>query len=206
MLQELYHHLFNSTSLNIITIYFPHTDFTSHVYTAQSQEYFGAMKLLEKIIQALERHPTVSMGETAIVVTSDHGQVRLPKGSQNVKVSNADVQEHANQGFSIGTSGRTLHVYYKSEVGQRNSEQYLSRFFSTEQNGIIIDQKDALKLLGPTKPSPNILQRLGQKVVIIDEGFYLDYPEVVLYGEGKDLLAQHGGLSRNELKVPFFII
>ena len=206
MLQELYHHLFNSRSLNVIGIYFPHTDFTSHVYGAQSKEYYGSMKLLESIIMALERHPTVTMGETAIIVTSDHGQCKLPTGEQNVKVSRADVQEHNNKGFSIGTSGRTLHVYYSTETGQRNAEDYFSKYFSNEKNGMVLDQSEALKLLGPSKPSDNFLQRLGQKVVIVDENFYLDYPEVVTFGEEKDLVAQHGGLSKNEVKVPFFII
>lgn len=206
MLQELYHHLFNSRSLNVIGIYFPHTDMTSHLYTAQSKEYLISLKLLESIIKGLERHPTVNMGETAIVVTSDHGQVTLPTGSQNVKVSQSDVKTHREKGFSIGTSGRTLHVYYGDERGQRNAEDYLAQYFNNERNGIILTQEEALKLLGPDKPSENYLQRLGQKVILIDENFYLDYPEVVTYGEEKELRAQHGGLSKRELKVPFLLI
>ena len=206
MLQELYHHLFNSRSLNIIAIYFPHTDVTSHMYTAQSKEYTMSMKMLESIIMALERHPTVSLGETAVIVTSDHGQVTLPKGEQNVKVSHQQVEEHKNKGFTIGTSGRTLHVYYSDELGQKNAEEYLNHYFSNEKKGIILDQKEAIKLLGPVTPPENYIQRLGQKVVLIDENFYLDYPEIVHYGEEKELRAQHGGLSQRELKVPFLIL
>lgn len=206
MLQELYHHLFNSRSLNVIGIYFPHTDMTSHLYTAQSKEYLMSMKLLESIMKGLERHPTVAMGETAVVITSDHGQVTLPTGKQNVKVTHGQVLEHQQKGFSVGTSGRTLHVYYYDERGQRNAEDYLAHYFDNEKNGVILTQEEASKLLGPSEPSENYLQRLGQKVVLVDENFYLDYPEVVHYGEDKELKAQHGGLSKRELKVPFIII
>lgn len=206
MLQELYHHLFNSRSLNIICIYFPLTDITSHIYTAQSKEYYNSMKLLESMIMALERHPTVTMGETAVVVTSDHGQCKLPTGDQRVRVSHADVKEHNEQGFSIGTSGRTLHVYYSTESGQKNAENYLEKYFGNGKNGLILEQQEAMKYLGPNKPSDVYLNRLGQKIVLVDENFYLDYPEVVHFGDEKELLAQHGGLSQNELKVPFIII
>lgn len=206
MLQDLYHQLFNSRSLNLIAIYYPQTDIFSHLYTAQSKEFFMAMKSLESLIKALERHPTVTMGETAIIVTSDHGQVPLPTGDQNIKVSKKQVQEHSDQGFSIGTSGRTLHVYYKDEHGERNAENYLHQYFSNEKNGIILDQQEASGLLGPIQPTDIIKQRLGQKVVLLDEGFYLDYPEVVRFGQEKELKAQHGGLSYKELKVPFLII
>ena len=165
-----------------------------------------SIKILESIIMALERHPTVSLGETAVIVTSDHGQVTLPKGEQKVKVSQQQVEEHKNKGFTIGTSGRTLHVYYSDELGQKNAEEYLNYYFSNEKNGLILDQKEAIKLLGPVTPADNYIQRLGQKIVLIDENFYLDYPEVVQYGEEKELRAQHGGLSQRELKVPFLIL
>ena len=205
MLQNIYHDLFNSQDLNVFVVYFPHTDYTSHLYTAQSPQYLASMKLLETIIKALENHPTVGLGETAIVVTSDHGQVTLPKGDNRVAVSKKDVYYHNFLGFSIGTSGRALHVYYDSEKGERNAEEYLSQYFSNSKNGIILDNNQASKLLGPKIENELYKKRLGEKVVLMDENFYLDYPEVVLY-DGKEILGQHGGMTKREVKVPFFII
>ena len=191
--------------LGVYTIYIPHADHASHAFGRTSKQYYESLQMVRLLMDELIQIEPIKQDEAAMVLTSDHGQLDLPeKGSPNrITVSEAEAREHRKEGFVIGTSGRSLHVYH-SENAQDRVNQFLEQLGLFGDNGITLSSKEALSLLGPEVKKSSIT-RFGNKIVLFSDDFYLDYPTIVPFGDDHDLKAQHGGLSPTEVKVPFFI-
>lgn len=204
--QEL---LYPVADIQFFVLYFPHTDYMSHIFGAKTKKYTQALSLIAKAVEHLSLHPKIISGDAVLIITSDHGQVDLPKISspKRVQITPKNVLEHNKQGFFIGNSGRLLHIYYNTEKGGKNAEEFINKYFAHQNNGIVIEQKEATQLLDSTPNlQPEFVSRFGKKIVLMDENFFLDYPDIVPYGDTKLLQAQHGGLTPREVKVPFIII
>ncbi len=197
-----------SFDLQLFTFYFPHADHASHYFGSKSKEHEQALYLLGQLLRTLTRHSSVLSGDTALVLTSDHGQVDLPKlGSKHrVVIENSFFKELRERGLILATTGRMLQLYYQDDAAaDRECERFFEKIAEIQDHIQVLDKKEVISLFGPTMPSEDILSRIGDKIILMDEHVFIDCPPIVPYGPDLPLKADHGSLTPREVKVPFII-
>ncbi len=190
----------------IHSIYLPHPDHASHYFGNNSKEYKNSVKLVEDLAIKIKQ----IFPESLILVTSDHGQVNLPKpNSKNrPKLSKKEIFNLKRQGVILGFSGRTIHFYYDKEKSHSVNavDNFFEKYRLNEENAYFIEINNQYKEIIGHSPSRNALEKLGNMVVIFSENFYLDHPATAETPHDNLLIAQHGGLTLRELKVPFILL
>lgn len=176
-----------------VAVYIGYADHYGHEMGPHSREYAAAIRGIEQIIGAALSHPKVQAGNTLVIMTSDHGQSELDHEISRW-LSEEEVENFAKEGVVLSTSGRVLHAYTKDlEKGRKILEDL------ADGKGVVIDQGTALELVGSGKWG----DRIGDLLLVMDDGFVCDVPEVVKYGESEDRhKGQHGSLSVSEVFVP----
>lgn len=180
----------------LTAFYYPHTDYAAHHFGPESDQYKQAIDGLEQVIGYVSKHPKVQNGSTLIVLTSDHGQVQIDH-SISKWMTRDEWKEHKNKGNLLSSSGRVIHGYDLNN--DPDATKTLLEEMSDEK-GIVIDRKKAIELSGGSDKFAN---RFGDYLLIYEDNYMYDVPEIVQYGEDEGRLhGQHGSLTKKELYVP----
>jgi hypothetical protein len=195
LVQKLLENL-NDDSNGVIGAYIGTADYMGHIHGPSSQEYVSAISGIEQLIQLLLSQPIVISGDTLIILTSDHGQVDIDHEISKY-FSYDDVKQLQKQGITLSTTGRVIHVYAKDP--QINIEEKLKEI--VDDKALVISSHEALELFGG--PETKFKERIGDYLIICQDKYIFDVPEVIKY----DLLdiklkGQHGSLTKEELFVP----
>lgn len=180
-----------------IAVYIGYADYFGHSHGPKSEEYVGAIKGVEQALGLLLSQQKIINGRTLIVLTSDHGQSQINHDISKW-MERLEWEQYTKAGFELSTSGRTIHLFCKNN-DLRGGRELLEAIGG--ENGHVITGREALALLGDDKGDWK--DRIGDFVLLYEDGFIHDIPESVKFGdyEGK-LLGQHGSLTKEELYVP----
>ncbi|MDH5402048.1 MAG: alkaline phosphatase family protein [Candidatus Heimdallarchaeota archaeon] len=179
----------------LIAIYLGDADIAGHGYGPDSAYYKGAVQGIERLVSTVTQHPKFKDGSTIGALTADHGQVQV-----NHEVSQwmdwETWRSIRNEGVTLSTSGRVLHAYCEPRAldkGRMKLEELAN------SRGYVIDKKDAISMSGG---NDTFEMRYGDFMMIMEDGYLADIPEIVPLGDPMHLHGQHGSLTPKELFVP----
>ncbi|RMG30181.1 MAG: hypothetical protein D6732_16795 [Methanobacteriota archaeon] len=176
-------------------IYLGMADHLGHRHGPESNEYVHAIHAINQFVKNLVA--TLAGTSTLILLTSDHGQSQLDL-KQCRFMNRAEWAEHKARGVTLGTSGRVIHSYADDpDRSLRVLEQLANG------RGLILTGNEALDLMGAKVCGDNFLKRVGSHVLMFEDGYIHDVPEVVeLEHYDTPHKGQHGSLSTKEIFVP----
>lgn len=184
-------------------------DTISHVYGPGSDEYFAELSLLTYLLKTelLQKLDGKTAKETLLLITSDHGAVRvnpeettylnyLPKTVLNLK-NGADRKPIMPTG-----SPREVFLHIKEGKLAETKEWLVSKIGDKAK---IIETKEAAErgFFGSGTPSGEVLERIGNLLILPcgNETVWFESSET----DKLTYLGQHGGLSGQEMLVPFCV-
>ncbi|MHA2028615.1 MAG: alkaline phosphatase family protein [Candidatus Kariarchaeaceae archaeon] len=182
-------------SNQLIAVYVPYADYAGHGYGPESEQYTQAIRGIEQGIQMIIQHPKVQNGSTIVAMTSDHGQSQVDHSISKWMDRNT-AESHQKNGIHLSTSGRVLHAYCREDKIDQGAA-LLNQF--ADNKGLVIDKKEALSLAGGVN---DYSARIGDHLMLMEDGYLFDIPEEVVFGQEIKLHGQHGSLSDKELYVP----
>ena len=176
-------------------LYWGELDELQHVYGPEdprvAQEYFVFLRAMLRFLQRARSH---GKGDTLFLLTADHGQV------SSVPEPSADIRRHPEflQMLHLLPTGESRMPYlylkpgFEARVLAMMEELYPGQF-------IAVDSEEALEagLFGAEPYHAQIRSRIGDKVLLARENYYLFWPD-----KENLLLGRHGGLNRKEMIVP----
>ena len=187
-----------------ILAYWDTLDTTSHVYGPNSEEVKAAIRSLFYSLKTefLDRVNNDSTKKTILLVASDHGHHTL------VKEKTVIISDHQKlfQDLQIPPTGSSRAPYLYPKPGRLESvKDYLSKHFGDCFH--LLESKEALNrgLFGRGKISDQTLNRIGELLVIPNEGSSLYYP-YRQHRSDQVLKGGHGGLMKDEMIVPLLIL
>ncbi len=183
-----------------VWVYWGQVDHLSHLYGPDDEraveEFVNISTSFERLF--LERLSSAARRDTLIILTADHGQINTPK-DPNYELRNHPELE------------RCLHILPTCENRQMNlfvrpgMEDSVKEYFQRTWPGKFIPL-DPIKVLnsglfGPGEAHPRLFDRLGDMMVLTRENAYLWWSS-----QENFLLGRHGGLSPEEMLVPFLAV
>ncbi len=192
------HSKLNRDDPQLLAVYLGVTDHFGHRHGPESKEYEQAIRAVETYVQQVISHPKVKDGSVAVVLTSDHGQSQI----RDLKAMTKETwKSHKSSGVLLGSSDRTIHAYSEDPDRAYGVLESLS-----SGHGIILDNEKARKLMGVDRCGSTFAHRLGDYVLLFEDGYLHEVPAVApaeTYPAPHK--GQHGSLSERELFVPVCI-
>lgn len=188
-------------------VYFAEIDSAEHTYGPQSAEVVAELSIISSILQNefVEKIETKLAEKVAILLTADHGQVPVnPKKTiyldkvagfvKNLKVS--------PQGNMIPPSGSARDVFVHAKTNKIES-QFKLLTENLKRRAQVLKMEDVVNqgLFGTGKMHPKFLSRVGNILILPNDYntvWYRFTPDTKF-----NLLGYHGGLSREEMMIPF---
>jgi hypothetical protein len=132
---------------------------------------------------------------TLILLTADHGQITTRKNSHN-NLSNHPGLARRLHILPTGEN-RLAYLYVRPGQGEATSDYIESTW---PGQFVLVDPAAAVNagLFGPGEPHPRLFDRLGDVIVAACDKAYLWWAE-----KENRLIGRHGGLSPDEMLVPF---
>jgi hypothetical protein len=190
-----------------IYAYVDDLDIIEHIYGPYTDEYSSQLSLLSYALQGefLGKLEKRAAQDTLLLVTSDHGQVNIAP-NETIYLNNFPELEQAflkgTKGNRVLPTGSARDVFLHVEADKRGDMQW---FLSDKLAGKaqVMSTKEAieLELFGMGKPSKEFFDRVGDLLILPYNNHTVWYEHV----KGKKLhfLGYHGGLTKEEMLVPF---
>lgn len=194
-----------------IHVYLDSLDSTAHKYGPESEEYHRELSsissLLEKVF--LKQANNIA-GETLIIVTADHGQIRVAPGEtiflDEYKWLTDSLQENREKMpvFPAG-SLRDLFLHIKPEKLDEVN-QLLSEGLKGRAKVFRVDEMVKMGVFGVGIPSQEFISRAGNLVVLPYQGSSIWYRNPGLEPHRSlGYRGHHGGLNEEEMFIPFAV-
>ena len=190
-------------------VYWDAVDSISHTYGSQMEQYFAELNgffylLQEEFIQKIEKNLAK---EVSILITSDHGQVNVdPKqtiylNQYSKVVDNFQVGPSGNKILPWG-SPRDVFLAIKPEKLDKVFE-FLTK--TLQDKAIVMKTERALEkgLFGQGDLHKKFRNRIGNILILPQNNLTVWYE--YFKDEKFDLLSMHGGLSSDEMLIPFAV-
>ncbi|MEJ2010948.1 MAG: hypothetical protein P8X64_01860, partial [Anaerolineales bacterium] len=134
---------------------------------------------------------------TLLVMLADHGQLTTRKDPNYELASHPSL---ARRLVMVPTGENRLAYLYLRPGQSEAVEEYLTKTWSGAFQ--VLNSTYALEtgLFGPGEPAPQVTDRLGERTVISLHDSYLWWAS-----KENPLIGRHGGLSEQEMLVPFFV-
>ncbi|MBN2544113.1 alkaline phosphatase family protein [bacterium] len=189
------------TKKNFVFTYWGAPDGISHVYGATSDRFLTDLDYLSEIInnEFVAKLSPATRKETLLMVTADHGQVDIPHLIMTT--------EHPEllKNLVVPPIGeyRASYLYIKpgkvDEVDAYFKEHFRDKIVTW--NSLEMMRKG---LFGSEGGTEKIESRIGDLIALSREGYCLRYPFPQSNRPWIDV-AHHGGLTENEIFVPFIV-
>ena len=173
--------------------------YTSFVDTAEHQRGTDskavrrALKLVQTRIETLAEK---LVGRARIIVTADHGQIDIPLEGQTVLANDDPLLDLL---LIPPTCEPRIPAFHVRQEQHATFEQQFRERFAEHFALLAIDEADELRLFGPEPLSRETRRRLGDYV-----GVALG-PYALLYRPEHPMIGFHGGLQRDEMRIPLII-
>jgi hypothetical protein len=177
--------------------YWGDLDELSHRYGPDNERVAAEFESFSQVFETcfLNRLSPVGRKDTLLIVTADHGLVTTPK------YQTYDLRYHPRleQALHIQPTGENRLAYFYVRPGQVDSvRSYLESAWPGQFTVITARQALQAGLLGPGEVYHRLPDRLGDLLVIAHGEAYLWWAE-----KENPLLGRHGGLTPQEMLVPF---
>jgi hypothetical protein len=183
-----------------VWVYWGQVDYLSHHYGPDDERAIEEFVNLSTSFkrQFLERlSPTARRG-TLLILTADHGAIATPKDPRYEFRNHPELE-------------RCLHILPTCENRQMNlfvrpgKQEAVREYFQRTWPGkfTLVNPAEAVNagLLGPGERHPRLFERLGDMMVIAHNNAYLWWSN-----QDNFLFGRHGGLSAEEMLVPFLAV
>lgn len=174
-------------------VYWPHLDRLGHEFGAGSAQWLAGLAQVDRLIQALL---TELGGESALIVTSDHGMVNVDPASRVPLESTPGLRDDI---VHIAGEPRMRHVYCREGSAADVRDRWASILGDRAQ---VLDREQVIAtgLLG--RVDPFLADRIGDVVAIARGGTVLASHVDPLVSA---LIGQHGADSVDEMLVPALV-
>lgn len=135
-------------------------------------------------------------GKTLVILTADHGMIATPKNADLELRSHPELGEYLHM---LPTGETRLPILFTRPGNEKKLRRFLYQTWGDAFTAIPTDTAIRGGLFGTAKPSRQALERLGDTILVANGANYLWWPS-----KENHQLARHGGLSRQEMLVPFF--
>jgi predicted AlkP superfamily pyrophosphatase or phosphodiesterase len=143
----------------------------------------------------LKRLSPAERRDTALVLTADHGQINTPMEARYELSRHPDLAARLH----ILPTGENRLMYLYSRPAQSEAlRSYFAQAFPDQFAFLDPARAVELGLLGPGTPHPRLLERMGDLIVAARGHAYLWWAD-----QKNSLIGRHGGLSEDEMLVPF---
>ncbi len=188
-------------------VYVSDVDTIEHSYGPYTDEHYSQLSLLSYALQKefCEKVSKKAASETTVMFTADHGQVNVnPRDTIYLNSLRLEKMLRKDRGNTILPSGgaRDVFLHVKDEYRDRVFERLLWRLGGRAR---IVETKEAIKegLFGINRPKKRFLERVGD-ILILPYGNRTVWYEHIK-GVKFDFLGHHGGLTKEEMLIPFGI-
>ena len=192
-------HISEARDKTFTYLYFPRLDSEAHMYGITRPQ---VHRILTEVDREIERLHSIVGDKARIVVTADHGFLDAPPPKRHTLRISRQLQPL----FRLMPSGdaRIMYLYTLDWARERARRYFEQRF---EQVFMVVDMEDAIKLqlFGPTEPTEEARERLGDLVVISSGADILEYNASRGSGRMLQLNGHHSGLSPDEMLIPIVI-
>ena len=193
-------HILESEGKTFTYLYSSRVDSEAHMYGMTRPQVQHALSEVEREIERLAR---LVGNKARIVVTADHGFLDAPPPKRHTLRVNRQLQPM----FRLMPSGdaRVMYLYTLEWARERVRRYFEQRF---EQVFMVVDMEDAIKiqLFGPTEPTDETRERLGDLVVVSSGADILEYNASRGSGRMLKLNGHHSGLTPDEMLIPLIIV
>jgi len=185
----------SSPTLNYV--YCSELDTLGHLYGPSNErlklEFSNMSILIERFINRMR---SIRKSKILFVMTADHGQIDTPKNPEMNLINHPKLMD----ALTIKPTGENRFTYLYNHPGMLN---LVTDYVSNKWKGLfnVIPAEEILKsgLLGPGKIHRTTRERAGDLIVIPNENVYWWWVD-----KENLMLGRHGGLSPEEMLVPFF--
>lgn len=190
-------------------VYFGDVDSIDHEYGPGTEEHKAELSTLSEVFERelISKIDSKTADETLIIMTADHGQLNiLPKKTiyLNKYAKLAKNFRRSRNGRVILPTGspRDVFLHIKSDKIDETLD-YLSKKLGS--NARVIKTSDAIKdgLFGIGNPTKEFRERVGDLLILPNKNNTVWYEHVK--GKKVKFLGHHGGLTRDEMLIPFAV-
>jgi len=190
-------------------IYVGDLDSMEHKYGLHTEEYYTELSVISFLLkkELLEKIDRKVAKETILLITADHGQLNvLPKETiylnKYQKLVNAFQESKKKRKILPTGSPRDIFLHIKPN---KLDKIYNFLFSKLKEKAKIIKMDKAIKsgLFGIGKPKKEFYDRVGNLLILPYSNRTIWYEHIK--GKRFDLLGMHGGLSEDEMLIPFGI-
>lgn len=186
-----------SEARRFIWVYWSEVDHYSHSYGPDNERTQAEFRAFSQTFQDLlfrSLTPAARQG-TLFILMSDHGQIATPKNPH------FDLRNHAEfvRRLHLLPTGENRLIYLYPRSGQLEAVRaWVEKTWDWQFTSLHPIAAVNRGLFGPGKPHPRLLDRLGDLILVSRGDAYLWWG-----AEENPLLGRHGGLSPEEMLVPF---
>jgi len=183
----------------LIWVYWGEVDHYSHLYGPDDErpaaEFATFSQTFEKLL--LNQLRADIRNETLLILTADHGQISTPQNPRYELRNHPDLLRRLH--ILPTGENRFQYLFVRPEQVKAVQEYYMRTW---PGQFTFLDPSRAVQegLFGPGKPHAQLYDRLGDTLALARENAYLWWA-----GKDNPLLGRHGGLSPDEMLVPFLM-
>ncbi len=190
-------------------VYWPQVDSVEHRYGPHTEEHLVELSMLSHLFKAelLDRLDRRAAERTLLLLTADHGQVRV-QPEEIVYLNDyppvVDAFERSPKGKPIPPTGspRDVFLHLKPEC-QATTMAFLAEELEGRAQVLTVDQAEGLGMFGVGEPSPYFRSRAGNTLILPYDGHHVWYRHTP--GRTFELRGHHGGLTEAEMLVPLVV-
>ncbi len=182
-----------------IWVYWGEVDHYSHLYGPEDErpaaEFANFSQTFEKLL--LNQLRADIRNDTLLILTADHGQINTPQNPQYELRNHPDLLRKLH--ILPTGENRFQYLFIRPEQVEAVQAYYLRTW---PGQFTFLDPSRAVHegLFGPGKPHAQLFDRLGDMLALARENAYLWWAS-----KDNPLLGRHGGLSPDEMLVPFLM-
>jgi hypothetical protein len=184
----------------LVMVYWDELDTVQHLRGPSARSFeFEATRLAHLVAHVAEGADAERQRTTRVFVTADHGQVPVDPARQ-IRVDR--LPEIANE-MARPLAGDRRAGYFTARWGRRDALEAALRSHLPPETRIL-HMSDALSagLFGPPPYHPELVERLGDLLVLVPIPYGLLSPRLRVESRTPDFLGSHSGLEPEELLVP----
>ena len=190
-------------------VYYDCLDSIQHKYGVYTEEHEAELSTLSYVLkkELLEKIKRSVAKESVFIITADHGQLSVPPKktvylNKYRKVVNAFQKSKRGKPILPTGSPRNVFLYIKPRKLEE-IQNYLSNILRGKAE--VIKTEDALNmgLFGTGRVHDHFLDRIGNLLILPYRDSIVWYEHIK--GKKLKLIGHHGGLSEDEMLVPFSI-
>lgn len=201
--------LTNKKGPALFYVYWAGIDSQGHKFSPKSKQYFLEAKIFFDSLQELliKKLDKKTLEESLFLLTSDHGQVSINPGETTYLNNDKKLilfLKKSKNGKTILPTGNLRDVFLFVDDKMINQTIYnLDKAYG--KLAYVLKTEDAIKggLFGKGNPSKTFLQRAGNIIILPYKNNTIWYEHIK--GEFVTYKGHHGGLSEDEMLIPFAI-